>query len=180
MKRPTRNRLLFAAFWVACLVLGNVLPALVRLPFVLLVLGLASVSFVVARQFFAGRRHLRKKRWVEAITRFQAFEAELQQSAWKRRLSWLASGVYTTDPVALARNNVGVIHLEKEKLDLAEQALHSALERDAQYAVPHLNLAVVAAKRGDRATMDSELAEAARLGLADAKAHAKVRAALRA
>lgn len=178
MKRPARNRVLFAAFWAACLVLGNVLPDLARLPFVLLTLSLAAVSFVVARQFFVGRRHLKKKRWVDALTAFQAFETELAASPWKRRLSWLAAGVYTRDPVAIARNNVGVIHLENDKLELAAAAFRSALERDADYAVPHLNLAVVAAKRKDAGAMEASLKEADRLGLSSAKAHAKVRAAL--
>lgn len=176
MSRPNRNRLLFAGFWGLCLVLGNVLPDVARLPFVLLILALAGLSFAVSRQFFAGRRHLKKKRWVDAISCFQQFEAELNASPWKRRFSWLAAGVYTTDPVALARNNIGVIHLENGKLELASAAFRSALERDPQYAVPHLNLAVVAAKRDDRGAVDAELAEAARLGLTDAKAQARVRA----
>jgi hypothetical protein len=178
MSRPTRNRLLFAGFWITCLVLGNVLPHAVRLPFVLAVLAFAAASYVVSRQFFAGRRHLKKKRWVDAITSFQAFEAELLQSEWKRRFSWLAAGIYTLDPVAIARNNIGVVHLENGKLELADAAFRSALERDRDYPVPHFNLALVAAKRGDQAAMESELAEAARLGVTNQKAHAKVRAAL--
>lgn len=179
MTRPTRNRLLFAAFWGTCLVLGNLLPDLVRLPFVLTILALAAVSYVVSRRFFAGRRHLKKKRWLDAISSFQAFETELLQSTWKRRVSWLAAGIYTLDAVAIARNNVGVVHLENEKLELAEAAFRKALESDQDYAVPHFNLAVVAAKRGDKTTMESELAEAGRLGLTSPKAHAKVRAALK-
>ena len=178
MTRPARNRLLFAGFWALCLVLGNLPPDTIRLPFVALIFALAGASFVVSRQFFAGRRHLKKKRWVEALTAFQTFEHELNASPWKRRFSFLASGIYSSDPVAIARNNVGVIHLENSKLDLAEGAFRSALERDAGYAVPHLNLAVVAAKRGDAAAVEQRLAEAQRLGLSDKKAHAKVRAVL--
>ena len=180
MTRPTRNRLLFAGFWVVCLILGNVLPEVIRLPFVAGIFVLAGISYAVSRQFFAGRRHLKKKRWVDAITAFQAFEQELTAASWKRSFSFLASGIYTRDPIAIARNNVGVVHLENEKLELADAAFRSALERDKDYAVPHLNLAVIAAKRGDAAAMDAGLKEAERLGLTDAKAHAKVRAALRA
>ena len=58
MSRPARNRLAFAAFWVVCLVLGNVLPDVARLPFVALILLAALVSFIVSRRFFAGRRAL--------------------------------------------------------------------------------------------------------------------------
>ncbi len=177
MTRPARNRLLFAAFWVACLILGNVLPAMLRLPFVALILGAAGFSYFVAHEFFAGRRALRKKRWMDAIASFQSFEQELQRSEWKRRLSFLAAGIYTSDPVAIARSNIGVVHLENGKLELAEAAFRSALERDKDYAVPHLNLAVVATKRGDKATMETELAEAQRLGLTNKKVIAKVREA---
>jgi len=175
MSRPTRNRLAFAAFWVACLVLGNVLPGTVRLPFIVLLLAAAAFSYAVSREFFAGRRALKKKRWVDAIQSFQAFEQELQRSEWKRRFSWLAAGIYTRDPVAIARNNIGVVHLENGKLDLADASFRSALERDRDYAVPHLNLAVVAAKRGDRSAMEASLTEAQRLGLKNKKAIAKVR-----
>ena len=178
MTRPTKNRLLFAGFWVVCLVLGNVLPDEIRLPFVLLIFALAAVSYVVSRRFFAGRRHLKKKQWVDALTSFQAFEQELDSSSWKRRFSYLASGIYTRDPVAIARNNIGVVHLENGKLELAEAGFRSALERDGEYAVPHLNLAVIAAKRGDSASMEQRLADAQRLGLTDKKALAKVRSAL--
>jgi hypothetical protein len=70
----------------------------------------------------------------------------------------------------------GVVHLENNKLELAEAAFKNALEKDPLYAVPHLNLAVVAARRNDRAAMDVHLAEAARLGLTNKRAHARVRA----
>jgi hypothetical protein len=70
------------------------------------------------------------------------------------------------------------VHLENGKLELAEASFQKALARDALYAVPHLNLAVVAAKRGSAAVMEQHLADAKRLGLSNRRAHAKVRAAL--
>ena len=172
MSRPARYRLLFSILCIACLVL----PDVIRLPFLALLLALTATSFIVARRFFSGRRQLKKREWMEAIVSFQAFEAELSQTPWKRTMSWLAAGVYTRDPIAIARNNIGVVHLENGKLDLAAQAFTSALERDAGYAVPHLNLAVVAAKRGDAAALETELGEARRLGITSKKVHAKVRA----
>ncbi|MBL8954450.1 MAG: tetratricopeptide repeat protein [Myxococcaceae bacterium] len=178
MTRPTRNRLLFAAFWLACLVLGNVLPDVVRVVFIALILGAAAFSYAVSSRFFAGRRHLKTKQWVDAIAAFQSFEQELERTSWKRTFSWLAAGIYTRDPVAIARNNVGVVHLENGKLDLAEASFRSALERDRDYAVPHLNLGVAAARRGDGKVMEAELAEAQRLGLTKKKALASVRALL--
>ncbi len=179
MTRPTRNRLLFAAFALGCIFVGNYLPEPVRWTFVAVILAAAATSYVVSRQFFAGRRALKKKQWVEAITAFQAFEQQLTASAWKQRLSFLAAGMYTSDPVAIARNNVGVVHLENAKLDLAEAAFRSALERDRDYAVPHLNLAVAAARRGNAEAMEASLADAQRLGITNKKVLRKVREALK-
>ena len=178
MTRPNRNRLLIGGFVVGCLLLGNFLPIAWRAPFVLTLLLLSLVSFAFARDFFIGRRHIKKQRWMEAILCFQRFESQLLSSALRRRLAWLAAGIYSFDPVAIARNNVGVVHLENGKLELAEAAFRSALERDPPYAVAHLNLAVVAARRSDKATMEQQLTHASRLGLTQRKIHARVRAAL--
>jgi hypothetical protein len=175
--RPARNRLLIACFWVGFLVLGNVLWPPLRVPAVLLLLALSLASFIVSRDFFVGRRAMRRKAWVDALMAFERFEAQLESPA-RRRLSWLASGLYSFDAAAIARNNCGVVHLENGRLDLAEASFHAALARDALYAVPHLNLAVVAAKRGSAAVMEQHLAEGKRLGLSNRRAHAKVRAAL--
>jgi hypothetical protein len=172
MTRPTRNRLVVGAAAIACLLLGNLL----RGPFVLLLVAATLTSYVAAYDFFAGRRHLKKKRWMDAIDRLQRFEEKVAKSALRRRLSFLATGVYSSDPIAIARNNVGVVHLENGKLELAERSFSSALERDSLYAVPHLNLAVVAAKRGDEGAREQRLSEAARLGLNQKKVHARVRA----
>jgi tetratricopeptide (TPR) repeat protein len=178
MTRPTRNRLLFAAFALVCIVVGNYLPEPVRWTFVAVILAAGTTSYVVSREFFAGRRALKRRQWVEALTAFQAFEHELAASAWKQRLSFLAAGMYTSDPVAIARNNVGVVHLENAKLDLAEAAFRSALERDRDYAVPHLNLAVAAARRGNAEAMEAALADAQRLGITNKKVLRRVREAL--
>jgi hypothetical protein len=174
MSRPARYRLLFSMLCIACLVL----PDVIRLPFLGAVLVLTVSSYAVAHRFFAGRRALKKKQWIDAVSSFHAFEAELTQTPWKRTMSWLAAGVYTRDPIAIARNNIGVVHLENGKLDLATASFRSALELDARYAVPHVNLAVVAARQNDSATMEKELAEATRLGLGSKRVHQRVRAAL--
>ncbi len=120
---------------------------------------------------------MRRKQWVDALMAFERFETQLK-SPGRRRLSWLASGIYSFDAAAIARNNCGVVHLENGKLELAEAAFQTALARDPLYAVPHLNLAVVAAKRGNAQAMQQHLDDAKRLGLSNRRAHAKVRAAL--
>jgi hypothetical protein len=117
--RPARNRLLIAAFWLGFLVLGNVLWAPLRVPVVLLLLALSLASFIVSRDFFAGRRAMRRKEWVDALVAFERFETQLQLPG-RRRFSWLASGIYSFNAAAIARNNCGVVHLENGKLDLAD------------------------------------------------------------
>jgi hypothetical protein len=178
MTRPDRNRLGVGAFMIACVLLGKFLPVSLQAPFVLTLLLFALSSFIFARDFFAGRRHMKKLRWVDALLAFQRFESQLSNSKTRRRLSWLAAGIYSFDPIAISRNNVGVIHLENRKLELSEAAFKEALRRDALYAVPHINLAVIAALRGKKAEMETELAEAARLGLTQKRVHARVRQAI--
>jgi hypothetical protein len=169
--RPKRNRLLLVALCLLFIALGRY----AGIPLGALVLAAGLASFIASRDFFAGRRALRQKRWVDALRSLQRFEAQLT-SPGRRALSWLAASVYSFDAVAIARNLVGVVHLENGKLDLAEAAFRSALQSDPLYAVPHLNLAVVAARRGDRPQMEAQLGQATRLGLTSKKAHANVRA----
>lgn len=178
MTRPNRNRLVIALFWLGSLALANALPGNARIAFVVIVIAATAISYSVAADFFAGKRYLRKKQWVEALTAFRTFEDKLTASPGRQKLAWLAWGVYSLDPIAVARNGTGVVHLENGKLELAEAAFFSALARDGSYAVPHVNLAVVAARRKDAAVMEQQLAEAARLGVTSAKVAKKVRAAL--
>jgi Flp pilus assembly protein TadD len=172
MTRPNRNRLLVVALCLVCLAAGN----LVGVPLAGVLFVAALTSYIASRELFAARRALRQKRWVDALMGLQRFEAQLTSPA-RRALSWLAVSLYTFDARAIARNLTGVVHLENGNLDLAQAAFQSALQLDALYAVPYLNLAVIAARRKDTAAMESHLAQAARLGLTNKKAHAKVRAA---
>jgi hypothetical protein len=169
MTRPARNRLLLVTLCLAFIATGRWIGVYLGIA----VLLAALASFFTAREFFAARSAMRSQRWVDALTGFQRFEAS---SGSRGPLSWLAMSLYSFDPVAIARNMSGVVHLENGKLDLAEAAFKSSLQKDPGYAVPHLNLAVVAARRKDRAAMDVHLAEAARLGLTSKRAHARVRA----
>jgi hypothetical protein len=172
MTRPARNRLLLLLACVLVLASGK----WIGVPLAVVVVGAALVSFVASRDFFAARRALKRKQWVDALVGFQRFEQQLTTPS-RRAASWLATSLYSFDAAAIARNLTGVVHLENGKLDLAEAAFLNALQQDPLYAVPHLNLAVVFAKRKDTAAMERHLAEATRLGLGSKRAHSKVRAA---
>jgi hypothetical protein len=172
MTRPARNRLLLLLVCLAVLASGK----WVGVPLAALVVGAAAVSFVSSRDFFAARRALRRRQWVDALVGFQRFEQQLTSPS-RRAASWLATSLYSFDAAAIARNLTGVVHLENGKLELAEAAFLSALQQDPLYAVPHLNLAVVFARRKDTPSMERHLSEAQRLGLRSKRAHAKVRAA---
>jgi hypothetical protein len=170
MTRPARNRLLLLALCAVCIALGSV----AGVPLFITLLVAAAVSYITARDVFAARRAIRQRRWVDALMSLQKFEAKPPP----RPLCWLTMSTYSFEPVAIARNLSGIVHLENNNLDLAQAAFQSALAKDPLYAVPQLNLAVVAARRKDTAAMERHLAEAKRLGLSGKKAHARVRALL--
>ena len=179
MPRPRRYRLVLFACWAAALVIGAMLPKIIALAVLAIVFAAAIASYVSSADFFAARRAIRQKAWGTALQKLQAWEIK-QAGGKKSWLSFLTLGVYSLDSVAIARNNVGVVHLENDKLDWAETSFRSALQQDPLYAVPHVNLAVVAAKRRDAEAMRSELNEAARLGLTSKKTAKKLTALLNA
>ena len=58
-------------------------------------------------------------------------------------------GLYTSDPIAVALNNVGACYLGMRELHRALAPLEHALRRDAAYAIPHANLAILYRLEGD-------------------------------
>ena len=177
MPRPIRNRVVLLLCLAGAALIGAVVPRSVALALLATVFTLAFISYLVSFNYFSARRAMRKKKWVEALKGLEAYELGLA-TPWKRWLSFLALGTYSLDGVAIARNNVGVVHLENAKLEWAEKAFASALERDPLYAVPHVNLAVAAARRGDGTLMQRHLDEAARLGVRSSRMNKRIAALL--
>lgn len=116
------------------------------------------------RDFFRGRRLLEEGRLLECIPHFERFIAAVRARPWLKRLLWLQFAVYTTDIEAMALNNLGSAYVELGDPESAERYLDQALRIDGRYPVALYNLSLVAALRGDRATAERLIKEAADLG----------------
>lgn len=115
------------------------------------------------RDHFLGRRRMRQHRWPEALRHLRAFEARVDASA-SVLPGWMYLSLYTSSRRALVRNNIGVVHLNLGQLTEADAALGEAVRLDPGYAVAYVNLALLAAMRGDEAGATRSLEEAHRLG----------------
>lgn len=164
MTRPARHRLVIAAVTAAGLLAGPRLPE--PLPWVLLGLfaPLLAAVVVAVQPLLGARRALALGRFDDAAARLAAFEVSLGASPLRRALAGLGVGLYTSNPLAAARGTLGAVRLEQGRLDDAAQHLHAALALDPGYAVPHANLAVLHATRGDAAAAEAARKSAADLG----------------
>lgn len=166
MTRPARNRLLVVAVVGGALLLGPRLPDPLPWGLVALFLPVFGLTVAVVRPLVRARRALAEQRYEHAAADLAAFEASLLAAPWKRALASLAVGLYTGNALAVARGTLGAVRLEQGRLDDAETHLRRALELDPGYAVPHANLAVVRAMRGDAAGAEEARQKAAALGFA--------------
>jgi len=164
MTRPVRNKLVVAAFVIAAFFaaprLGN--AALWSATAVATPLVLAALW--VSWPFHRARTMLRKRQYDEAATELAAFETSISQAAWKRAIAGMAVGLYTSNPLAAARNTLGAVRLEQGRLDDAQVHFKASLKHDPAYAVPWGNLAVLAAMRGDAVAAEEARSRAAALG----------------
>ncbi len=64
----------------------------------------------------------------------------------------------------MAKNNLGVCHLELGEFDCAKRFFKEDLVLDPLYPLPHYNLAILEMCREDKDECLAHLAEAARLG----------------
>lgn len=140
-----------------------------------LLLAVLVVAIIAGRDFFVGRVRLSQKRWDEALT---AFEAKQLSSRWRRALAPLFVGIYSHDGVAIALNNQAVARLNQGSLTQAQELLQRALSRDAPYAIPHVNLAILAALQGNAAEASREQQLAHELGFRGAGLQRRIRALL--
>jgi tetratricopeptide (TPR) repeat protein len=164
MTRPRRNLVLILVFVVAALFLAPRLPD--EALWVSAAVGgvLIAVCVFAGRHLFRGRSLMKQGKWDDAALELAAFEHEQAQGGWRRALAFLFVGTFSSNGLAVARATLGAARLEQGKLDEAEGHLRRALEVDPGYAVPHANLALLAAKRGDDAAAETHRAHAHRLG----------------
>jgi tetratricopeptide (TPR) repeat protein len=116
------------------------------------------------RDLYTGRRLLESGSFSSSLSASERFVQLAKSRPWLRKLWWLQGAIYTRDPVAMAQNNIGAAHLELKQFDEAKRAFSDAISLDAEYAVPHFNLAMIAGLEEDEAEKEHRLNRAAALG----------------
>lgn len=164
MKRTQRNLLIILSVIAASWILLRQLPLITALWTIGAVVLIALILVLLARDFFIGRYRAHKRDWPKALERYQRFEQKLLTRRWSGLLAPLYFGIYTFDGVALARNNIGQALMNLGRLDEGERWLRSALQRDPLYAIPYINLGIIAGMRGDESAAKRELRRAVELG----------------
>ena len=164
MTRPARNRLLVVVFIVAAFFAAPRLSDAVLWGAAALATPLVLLAIWVTRPFNRARTLLRTKKDDEAAAELATFETSLTQAPWKRPLAAISVGLYTSNPVAAARNTLGAVRREQGKLDEAHGHFQAALQQDPGYAVPWGNLAVLAAMHGDAKAAEEARLKAEALG----------------
>ena len=178
MKRPNRVLLVTAVSFITFLCVIQGLRREVAAIVVAVLLVFVALVVTWGRDFYRGRLLVRRRQWARALRHFERYERRLSAARFHRLLNALHISIYTSDGVALALNNIAVCRMNLQEMPGATHALKLALLHDPRYAVPHVNLAVIAALAGDEATALEELAEAARLGYAEQGTQLLVRRAL--
>jgi tetratricopeptide (TPR) repeat protein len=164
MTRILRNRLLVAVFVIVAFASAPRLNDGVVWAITATVFPLMVLALWVARPFHRARGQLKNQQYEDAAASLAEFETSIAQVPWKRVLAGTAVGLWTFSARAAARNTLGAVRLEQNRLDDAETHFKAALQHDAGYAVPWGNLAVVAASRGDAAAAEDARSKAASMG----------------
>jgi tetratricopeptide (TPR) repeat protein len=164
MKRPQRNLFIIMSLMVILYLLATRLPGTIVLYLGAVVLAIIAPCMLWSRDFFIGRYRSRQRRWQEAAELYQKFEAKLLAVRWTQWVAVVFISLYTFDGIAMCRNHIAQSLMNLRELDTAEQWLRRALQRDPLYALPYLNLGVVAALRGDKERAAREFGRAVQLG----------------
>jgi tetratricopeptide (TPR) repeat protein len=115
----------------------------------LLMLLPGRIGGYMLRDLFRSRSLLRASQFAEAEAAGEAFLAQLGREPWRRHFIYAFAGIYTWDAAAMAQNNIGAARMQRGELDRAQASLEAALQRDPDYPLPYVNLAVIAHLRGE-------------------------------
>jgi predicted Zn-dependent protease len=164
VKRPQRYMFIIMTVMVAVYLLLTRLPGNAALALLAGIALLAIVTAIWGYDWFIARRHASRRRWPQAIERYERFEKKLRNGLFARLSILLYLGIYSVDGIAVTRNAIGQVMLGAGDLDGAVRRLRAALQQDPLYPVPYVNLAVIAAKRNDEAAARREMTRALQLG----------------
>lgn len=146
LTRPNRNIALIVALVLSPLIFDESAYSqalLVAIPVV------GGMVVGLGWRFYVARYMEKKKRWEAAIDHYRAFEARARKLRIGRMHLPVFMSIYTYNGVALALNNMALCHMNLGDLKEAKRLCHEALEVDPKYAVPHINLGVIAALEKD-------------------------------
>ena len=170
VNRTSKLKLVYFSLWATAMALGvgglitfKFHPLALAVVVVLLLLPGRIVGYVW-RDLITGRRLMGAGRFEQAIPLFESFVARVEKKPWIGGLIWIAPSGYTVSAKAMALNNLGACRLELGELEDAERDLKSAIELDAEYAIPHFNLAIVDMARGQEERSEEHLEQARKLG----------------
>lgn len=178
MKRPDRVLLVIVVSLITLLSVSRGLRREVACGLLAVLVVFLTLMVIWGRDFYRGRWLMRRREWARALRQFERCQRKLSEARFHRVLNALHLSLYTFDGIAVVLNNVAVCQMNLRDMPAATRALQTALVRDPGYAVPHLNLAIIAALAGNEASASEELAEATRLGYSRRGAQLMVRRAL--
>lgn len=164
MKQVQRNLLILltaaAALWLA--VRG--LPLIASLSVLGALLLLLLVLALWGRDFIIGRVRARRRQWDKALARYQKFERRLLTRRGASLLLPIYMNMYSFDGVAITRNHIGLCFMHLKQLDEASRWLRAALQGDPLFALPYVNLGIIACWQSDRPAARRHLQRAVDLG----------------
>jgi tetratricopeptide (TPR) repeat protein len=175
--RPARRKILALALVIGGIALASALSGVGKLALAAILLAVSLTGYLLGRDFFRGRAAHASRSYLEAIAHYRRFLAQCERPP-RSMLRFLWLGLYTSDVAALAENNIGACLLEIGEGAEATATLEHALARDPGYAVPHVNLAILASLAGDRERADRHRDHALRLGYSSALLDRAIRGAI--
>ena len=175
--RPRRNLALLVALVLLLFVIDVRAYAVEALTAILIVVGLV---LVFGWHFFVARYLGAMKDWSAAINHYEAFEASARRLNFGPISLPLFMSLYTFNGVALAKNNLAFCFMNTGELEAAERSCDEALQIDPKYAVPHINLGIIAALQRDPDAAANHLQRGFDLGYRDRGVQRHVRRILEA
>ena len=164
MKRPQRNLLLFLSLLIIPSISRALDIQLYAFIFSIIAVTLAVLMIFLGKDYFVARFKIKYKNWSSAVESFSKFESFLDKlHALHLKVPFFFS-LYTYNGKALTKNNIAFCYMNSGKITEAKRLLAESIELDRLYAIPHVNLAIIAAMEGDADRASSEANIAKELG----------------